>query len=199
MQLLIATWNPAKLKMFKNLLSDFEGIELLTLKDFPRIEEPEEDWKTVEENALIKAKYYCEAFKIPTLADDAGLEIDDLWWAPWVKARRWWWELPNTISDEDFLEFLLDKISHIKKDRMEMCFPFSRCLHLPNWEYSFQTERIDMLIWKEPRRPFKKWWPVSSIWYLLDWRHFLDVPDDDPVLFERLKKEGLIELINKYF
>ncbi len=199
MQLLIATWNPAKLKMFQSLLSDFEGIEFLTLKDFPEIEEPIEDWKTVEENALLKAKYYSDAFDIPTLADDAWFEIKDLWWAPWVKARRWWWELPNSISDDDFLDFLLDKIDHIEKDRIEAVFPFSRCLYMPNWEHSFQNESLDILLWKKPRRPFKSGWPVSSLTYLPDWRHHLDIPDDDPVFHERLKKEGLVELINEYY
>jgi XTP/dITP diphosphohydrolase len=198
MQLLIATWNPAKLQMLQGLLWKLDDIELFTLKDFDSIDEPIEDWKTVEENALIKAKYYSEAFNLPTLADDAWFEVEDLWWAPWVMARRWWWELPDSVSDDDYLEFFLEKISHIDKERLNACFPFSRCLYLPTWEYSFQNERLDIVIWKEPRRPYKPGWPMSSIIYLHDGRHYLDISDEDPIFHERLKKEGLVELINKY-
>lgn len=197
MQLLIATWNPSKLQMFQSLLWDFKDLKLLTLRDFPEVEEPIEDWKTVEENALLKAKYYCEAFNIPTLADDAWFEVEDLGWAPWVMARRWWWELPNSTTDEDFLEFFLEKVSHIDKEKLNACFPFSRCLYLPSWEYSFQNERLDIILSKKPRRPYKPGWPLSSITYLHDWRHHLDIYNDDPIFHERLRKEGLIELIKK--
>lgn len=195
MKLLIATWNPAKLSMFQNLLKDFTDIEFFSLSDFPDVEEPEEDGKTPQENALIKARYYAEVFNIPALADDAWFEIDELDWAPWVKARRWGWELPATVSDEDFLVHYLDKIKDIKADKLTWWFPFSRCLYMPGWEHYFQNEKIDLYLSKEPRRPFRKWWPISSVSIMLDGRHFLDVPDDDPLLYERLKKDWLIELI----
>jgi inosine/xanthosine triphosphate pyrophosphatase family protein len=196
MKLLIATWNPSKLKMFQNLLKNFKWIEFFSLSDFPEVKEPIEDWKTTEENALIKAKYYCKKFNINVLADDAWLKIHDLDWKPWVMARRWWWELPATVSDDDFLEFLLKKIIHINKDKLPACFPFSRCLYLTTWNYFFQTERIDVFLSKIPRRPYKKWWPVSALKIFPDWRHNLDIPDDDPVLLEWFKKEWLFSLLN---
>jgi len=196
-KLLIATWNPAKLNMFQNLLKNHSGIEIYTLTDFEKVEEPVEDWHTVEDNALIKAKYYCEKFDIVTLADDAWFEVDELDWAPWVKARRWGWDLPDTISDDDWLDFFLDKISHIDKQLLNWCFPFSRCLYFPWWEYFFQTENISVKISKKPRRPYKKWWPLSSLVIEEDWRHHLDVPEDDPFWHKRIKKEGLIKLLEK--
>lgn len=195
MKLLIATWNPAKLLMFQNLLKNFEGIDFFCLSDFPEVEEPEEDWKTPQENAYIKAQYYSNIFDIPTLADDAWFEIEDLWWAPWVKARRWWWELPVEVSDEDFIKHYLEKIKDINKEIVKGAFPFSRCLYINDKEHYFQNEVIDLYLSKTPRRPFKKWWPISSVNIMPDWRHFLDVPDDDPLLYERLKKEWLFELI----
>ena len=196
MKLLIATWNPSKLEMFRNLLKDFEWIELLSLSNFPDVPEPVEDWKTVEDNAFIKAKYYSQKFNINTLADDAWFEVDDLWWKPWVMARRWWWELPSSISDEDFLEFLLKKINHIKKDKLPVCFPFSRCLYLSNQKHFFQNEIIDKIfISKTPRRPFKKWWPISALKFYSDWRHYLDITDNDPILIEWFKKNWLMKLL----
>lgn len=199
MQLLIATRNPSKLEMFKNLLKDFKNIELLSLSDFEKVEEPLEDWKTVEENAFIKAKYYSEKFNITTLADDAWFEIEDLWWKPWVKARRWWWELLNSVTDDEFIEFYLSKVKDIKKEKFKWRFPFARCLYLSENKYFFQNESIDLYLTKEPKRPYRKWWPMSSVNIMPDWRHFLDVPVDDPALLERLKKEWLIELINNLF
>ena len=56
-KLLIATWNPAKLNMFKSLLEDVDDIEFFTLSDFEKVDSPDENASSVEWNALIKAKY----------------------------------------------------------------------------------------------------------------------------------------------
>lgn len=194
-KLLIATWNPAKLEMFKNLLDDIDDIEILTLADFEKIDEPVEDWDTVEENALIKARYYCEAFWVATLSDDAWFEIHELDWIPWVKARRWWWELHENTSDEDWLNHFLEKINHVEKEMLNWSFPFARCLYLPDWRYYFQKEYISIRLSKTPRIPFKAWWPLSSVVHYHDGRHQLDIPDDDPFWHEQVKKDWLIKLV----
>jgi len=196
-KVLIATWNPGKKEMFKNLLKDNTNIEFLWLSDFESVEEPDENWKTVEDNALIKAKYYGDKFNIITLADDAWFEIKDLDWEPWVKARRWWWELPDNVSDEDWLEFFLERTKNLDKKLLEWSFPFARCLYFPSWKYYFQSETIPALFSREPRRPFIKGWPLSSICIEKNGIHRLDIPESDPYWNERLKKEWLMKLLEK--
>jgi XTP/dITP diphosphohydrolase len=86
--LLIATTNPGKLKEITGIL---EGVpvDLVTLKDFDPIAEPEETGTTFEENARLKARFYSNATGLLSVADDSGLEIDALDKAPGVHSARW--------------------------------------------------------------------------------------------------------------
>ncbi len=196
-KLLIATSNPWKIQMFKDMLKNVKNIEFLFLNDFKeKAPSPEENWKTPQENALIKAKYYSEFYKIPTLADDAGFEIDELNWEPWVMARRWWWILPDNTSDEDWLKFYLNKTKEIPWEYLHGSFPFARCLYISNWKYFFQSDKKIFFLSRIPRKIFKPGWPVSALRVYKDWRHEMDIPPDDPIWQETLKKEDLIKLLN---
>ncbi|MCL4219245.1 MAG: RdgB/HAM1 family non-canonical purine NTP pyrophosphatase [Candidatus Hydrogenedentes bacterium] len=64
-------------------------VTLRTLQDFDQIEEPVEDGKTFEDNALIKARYYCKQFNVPCVADDSGLVVDALNGAPGIYSARY--------------------------------------------------------------------------------------------------------------
>lgn len=57
--------------------------------DMPGVAEPEETGKTLEENALLKARAYHRATGLPTLADDTGLEVAALGGAPGVHSARY--------------------------------------------------------------------------------------------------------------
>jgi len=87
MKLILATRNQHKIKEIKKILAN-QQIEILTLKDFPDVPEVEETGKTLEENAVLKAKAVYNATGIPTLADDSGLEVDVLDGAPGVMSAR---------------------------------------------------------------------------------------------------------------
>ncbi len=85
---LIATGNSGKFTEIATELSGL-GMEYRSLKDFPPVPECEETGNTFEENAVQKAKYYSKHFKILTLADDSGLEVDALGGAPGVYSARY--------------------------------------------------------------------------------------------------------------
>src|SRR5262245_1276211 len=87
MRLLVATTNQDKLREIRQLLSDVR-IDLLTLRDLPPIEEPEETGTTFAENALLKARYYAAASQLMTVAEDSGLVIDALDGEPGVRSAR---------------------------------------------------------------------------------------------------------------
>lgn len=88
MKILLASHNEGKVNEFINLLSDLK-IEFSLLNEFEPVEEPLEYGETLVENALIKAKYYYDLFKIPVIADDTGLFIKGLNGEPGVHAARY--------------------------------------------------------------------------------------------------------------
>ena len=88
MKVVIATHNRDKMKEIQEAISDL-GWEIISLYDFPKIEEIEENGKTLEENALIKAREVFEKTGLPTISDDTGLEVDALDGAPGVYTARY--------------------------------------------------------------------------------------------------------------
>ena len=87
-RILLATTNPGKLGEIRELL-DGVPVEFLTLADLPPIAPPEETGRTFAENARLKAAYYAQATRLPTVAEDSGLEVDALDGAPGVESARY--------------------------------------------------------------------------------------------------------------
>ena len=86
--IIIASKNPGKIKEFKTILEPF-GYTLLSINDFPEIDEIEETGSTFKENALIKAKTVGDKTGFIALADDSGLEVDVLEGRPGIYSARY--------------------------------------------------------------------------------------------------------------
>lgn len=74
----------------------------------------EEGMHSLIENAEKKAKSYAEESGMITMSDDSGFHITELGGLPGVAVRRWGGELPEEISDEEFLSFFIKKIAGLK-------------------------------------------------------------------------------------
>ena len=99
MQFVLASHNKKKLAELSSIVSSL-GIEIIPLPE--GAPEPEENGKTFEENALIKAKSAAEFTGLPALADDSGLCVDALDGAPGIYSARY-----CEGTDEDRNAFLL--------------------------------------------------------------------------------------------
>lgn len=77
MEVLFATNNPAKVKIYANRLEE-NGINLKTLADLNIADSVEENGKNSIENAIIKAKGYYEFVKVPTIGMDNSLFIEGI-------------------------------------------------------------------------------------------------------------------------
>jgi len=110
-RLLIATTNPGKLGEIKEFLTDIP-VTLVGLEDVGITVAPEETGISFEENAILKAKFYAEKSKLPTLADDGGLEIDALNGEPGVKSHRWIHD-DREDTDEELIQYTLDRMKDV--------------------------------------------------------------------------------------
>ena len=88
MRIVFATNNKNKLAEIREMLAD-SGIEVLSLADIGCHEDIPETGKTLEDNALQKARYVHDKYKISCFADDTGLEVDALGGAPGVYSARY--------------------------------------------------------------------------------------------------------------
>ncbi|MEA5129322.1 MAG: non-canonical purine NTP diphosphatase [Proteiniphilum sp.] len=86
-EMVFATNNPHKLDEIRKI---GEGrLRILSLADIDCHEEIEETGNTLEENALIKARFIKEKYGYDCFADDTGLEVDALKGAPGVYSARY--------------------------------------------------------------------------------------------------------------
>lgn len=88
-RVIVATSNAGKLAEIRNAL-DFPGWEFVTAAELgAEALDVAETGETFEANARLKAHAYAEAFGLPALADDSGLEVDALDGEPGVYSSRW--------------------------------------------------------------------------------------------------------------
>ena len=88
MKIVVATHNKDKFKELHHGLKSLK-IKLLSLDDFPEIGEIIEDGKTLEENALIKARTVNQLTSLPAISDDTGLFVDALNGVPGIYSARY--------------------------------------------------------------------------------------------------------------
>ena len=104
-RLLVATGSAHKLIELQRLFGDLP-IDLVTLRDVGITDEAPEEGATFEENALQKARWYSEASREWTLADDSGLEVAALNGAPGVYTRRY--AGPNATDVQNYEKLLAE-------------------------------------------------------------------------------------------
>jgi XTP/dITP diphosphohydrolase len=109
-ELILATGNLHKVREYREMLNHIDGLEVLSLLDFPNYTAPEETGTTFEENALLKAEHACEELQKCVIADDSGLVVPFLNDAPGVYSARY---AGKNCTDADnrkkLLEALRDK------------------------------------------------------------------------------------------
>ena len=86
-RLLLASHNPGKLAEIRALNEPY-GLEVAAAAELG-LPEPEETGSTFLDNARIKAVAGAVGGRLPSLADDSGLEVEALGGAPGVHSARW--------------------------------------------------------------------------------------------------------------
>ncbi len=87
-KIIIATTNQGKLKEINKILKDLP-FTFLSLNDFENVPEVVEDKDTFLGNAEKKALEIFNMYRIPVIADDSGLSVDQLEGRPGVYSARY--------------------------------------------------------------------------------------------------------------
>ena len=116
--IVLATQNRDKREELQEALSEFT-VKILSLNDFPFIEEIEEVGKTLLENSMSKAKTVHNLTQLPVIADDTGLEVEALNGAPGIYSARYAGE---DVTYEDNVNKLLAEMENIPLENRKAQF-----------------------------------------------------------------------------
>ena len=108
MKLVFATNNKFKIKEISEILGD--SFRLLSLKDLDFEVDIPEDYPTLEENAMFKARFIHNLTGLNVFADDTGLEIESLDGRPGIHSARFAGENKNFEANIDKVLLLMTGI-----------------------------------------------------------------------------------------
>lgn len=121
MKIIFATGNKGKMKEIRMIMEDL-GLEIVSMKEADINVDIEENGKTFEENAYIKAETIAKLAKDAiVLADDSGLEIDYLNKEPGVHSSRYMGEDTSYEKKNQHILDLLDGVEEEKRSARFVC------------------------------------------------------------------------------
>jgi XTP/dITP diphosphohydrolase len=148
-KLIIATANPGKIDEFRNILGSDE-FDFYTMKQVGFTDEIIENGSSFAENALLKAKAVHDFCGESVLADDSGLEVRALHWAPGIYSARFAGE---HATDEQNNQKLLQQLNHVEDRfaRFTCCLCFIGAKSTYNEPPQYFEGHCPGLILKEPQ------------------------------------------------
>lgn len=181
-KILIATSNQGKFRGMIDILQDLSGITFLSLRDFPHIPEPEENGKTFEENAFIKAHYFSHLLELPTISEDSGIKVQAFPEKFGVSTRREIPEKEDTLWLQKFLEMLEDSSERTATFYSCLCFYDAQ----KNQKKSVMGS-VSGIITEFPQAPLEKGIPLSSVF----------IPQGETDVYAVLDKERYAQISHR--
>ena len=99
MKIVIASDNPGKIKEFKEIFSCF-NFDIISKRQAGVLDEVEETGNSFKQNAILKATAIFKKTKLPTIADDSGLEVFALNNEPGIFSARYSQTKTEKATDE---------------------------------------------------------------------------------------------------
>jgi XTP/dITP diphosphohydrolase len=136
-RLLLATRSYDKLREIRQILSHRRDLELLALDQVGIEPDPAEEtveaWQSFRENALAKARHFQERSGMAVIADDSGIEVEALGWAPGVRSRRFCGrsDLAGFALDQANNQLLLERLRDVPPERRAARYVCAAVLLLP--------------------------------------------------------------------
>ena len=147
MKILIASHNQGKIKEFEQLFKDY-SFEVVSLLDYPELDEVEETGQTFEENARLKAETIANQLNVIAIADDSGLVVDDLDGQPGVYSARYSGEPKD---DQRNNQKLLTELAKLPESDRKAHFTSCIVVAYPNYESLVVEGHVEGVILTEAR------------------------------------------------
>ncbi|MFA6593897.1 MAG: non-canonical purine NTP pyrophosphatase [Candidatus Buchananbacteria bacterium] len=159
MDIILATRNPSKADQIRAVFSGLP-VQILTLDEAGIKGEAVEDGRTLQENALKKARFVHEqlADKTLVMADDTGLFINALGGAPGIRSARWAGE---TATTEEITKHTLAALAGAT-DRSAR-FETAVAVIMPDGRERFFNGQVSGQILESPRTAPQPKMPYSGI------------------------------------
>jgi len=148
--LVLATRNAGKLREMQQLVAaaGVAEIGVVSVADFPDVEDVVETGVTFEENARLKAHAVAKATNLPAVADDSGIAVDVLGGCPGVFSARW---SGRHGADEANIDLLLAQTGDVDEHRLTARFVCCVVLALPDGRESVHTGEVHGRLTRERR------------------------------------------------
>lgn len=199
MKILIATFNKGKQQEHRKILLSLakktgKDLSAFLLEDLGIKDRVEEAGETFAENSLLKAKFYFERSKIPTIADDGGLEIPILNNEPGVLSRRW---LGYNATDEELINFTLEKMASFKK-KEERKANLVVCITYYDGKNTFQeTAKIEGELSNQINSNYIKGYPFRALFIVSGLNKYYDQLTPEEHNQYNHRKKALNKLFHK--
>ncbi|OGH09598.1 MAG: hypothetical protein A2152_03865 [Candidatus Levybacteria bacterium RBG_16_35_6] len=160
-KILIATKNEGKLFEISKFLSDLP-VSTLSLKDLGISEDIDETENTYRENSQKKALFFSKLTKLPTIADDGGIEIEALGGKPGIHSRRWF---GKDKTDNQIINKMKKIAKRLPKEKRKAFFKTVVSLAFPSGKIISAKGKVEGEI-REPHLKYLKGYPYRSFFYL---------------------------------
>lgn len=120
-KVVLASGNQGKLRELQAILGEKE-VELIPQSEF-KLSEVAETGLSFVENALIKARHACLETKLPSIADDSGIEVDALNGEPGIYSARYAEASGPTADAQNNLKLLqeLEQVPELDRTARFQC------------------------------------------------------------------------------
>jgi XTP/dITP diphosphohydrolase len=146
-----------------------------------------ETGRTLEENAILKARAYAE--HVPhmlVLADDTGVEIDALHGEPGIHVRRWQ-DHTTPMSDQAIIAYCLERLRHVPAAQRGAQFRTVLALAIPGGAIDCCEGLLRGVIAETPAPLTIPGFPFETLFFIPEWDKLLGAIHHLPIA-EKLRQ-----------
>ena len=192
-KLLIATTNPGKFAELKKYLEELP-VKFISLADLKITEVPVENGRDFMGNAVLKAEFYSKIAKLPTIADDGGLEIFALGGEPGVNSHRWL--KGKEATDEELINYTLNRMRPFKGDQRRAQLRAVIALSIPGKKTVTSEAMISGVIAEKPSKNRIRGYPYRSLFLVTQFKKYYDDLTDEEHEIVNHRKKALEKIKN---